>query len=124
MAPAMPDGLPVPNTDMTPQDSQPMHRVALVLLPLITVSAVRAQTFDPQATAEQQQVLQNLLNNALAALRQHDSASACSLRAQALTVLNANQAAFQALYPANNWSDLQVSLQGSLRNCAPQGAGQ
>lgn len=99
-----------------------MRCVALgLLLPWIAVAAVRAQTFDPQVTADQQQTLQTLLNNALVAIRQNDQASACSLRGQAMAVLNANLAAFQALYPANNWSDLQVSLQGSLRRCAAQG---
>ena len=99
-----------------------MRCVALaLLLPWIAASAVGAQTFDPQVTADQQQTLQSLLNNALAAIRGNDQASACQLRAQAMEVLNANLPAFQALYPANNWSDLQVSLQGSLRKCAAQG---
>lgn len=99
-----------------------MRRAALaLLLPLIAVAAVRAQTYDPQLTAEQQQTLQNLLNNALVAIRQNDQPSACNWRAQALDVLNANLAAFQALYPANNWADLQVSLQDSQRKCASQG---
>jgi hypothetical protein len=99
-----------------------MGRMALVaLLPLITLSAVRAQTFDPQVTADQQQTLQALLNNALVAIRQNDQASACTLRGQAMDVLTANLTAFQALFPANNWADLQVSLQDSLRKCAAQG---
>lgn len=62
-----------------------------------------------------------MLNNALVAIRQHDEASACNFRSQALGVLNANFGAFQAFFPANNWSDLQVSLQGSLRKCVAQG---
>ncbi len=37
-----------------------------------------------------------------------------------MDVLNANLAAFQALYSANNWIDLQLSLQGRLRKCAVQ----
>jgi len=99
-----------------------MGRMALVaLLPLITLVAVRAQTFDPQLTADQQQTLQTLLNNALVAIRQNDQVSACNLRGQAMEVLTANMAAFQALFPANNWADLQLSLQGSLRKCASQG---
>jgi len=99
-----------------------MGRIALVaLLPLLTLSAVRAQSFDPQVTADQQQTLQALLNNALVAIRQNDQASACNLRGQAMDVLTANLAAFQVLFPANNWADLQVSLQGSLRKCAAQG---
>ena len=101
-----------------------MRHAALALLlpllqPLITTPAVHAQVYDLQATSDQQQILQNLLNNAIVAVRQNDQATACSLRGQALTVLNANLAAFQAVFPANNWSDLQVSLQGSLRKCAP-----
>ncbi|MEB3173561.1 MAG: hypothetical protein VKL97_06805 [Cyanobacteriota bacterium] len=95
--------------------------VFALLLPLITASAVKAQNYDPQVTAEQQQTLQSLLNSAIVALRQNDPASACNLRSQALSILNANLAAFEALFPANNWSDLQVSLQGSLRKCAADG---
>ena len=99
-----------------------MRRAALaLLLPLIAVSAARAQTYDPQVTGQQQQTLQSLLNSALVAIRQNDQATACTLRTQALQVLNANLSAFQALYPANNWSDLQVSLEGSLRKCPPPG---
>ena len=99
-----------------------MRRLALAaLVPLFTGAAVRAQTYDPQVTLQQQQVLQGLLNNALVAIRQHDEASACNLRSQAMGVLNANFGAFQAFFPANNWSDLQVSLQGSLRKCVAQG---
>ena len=99
-----------------------MRCVALaLLLPLIAASAVRAQTYDPQMTADQRQTLQSLLDNALVAIRQNDQASACNLRGQAMDVLTANLAAFQALFPANNWADLQVSLQDSLRKCAAQG---
>lgn len=99
-----------------------MRRLALaVLLSLIATSAVRAQTYDPQVIGEQQQILQGLLNNATVALRQNDQASACNLQNQALTILTANLTAFQALYPANDWNDLLVSLQGSLRNCANAG---
>lgn len=99
-----------------------MRRLACaLLLPLLAVSLatleLRAQSYDPVQTADQQQTLQGLLNDAIVAVRQNDRASACMLRSQALTVLNANFAAFQALYPTNNWSDLQVSLQGSLRKC-------
>ena len=98
-----------------------LRPAALVpLLPLVTTLAVQAQTYDLQATSEQQQILQGLLNNAIVAVRQNDQATACNLRGQALNVLNANFAAFQAVFPANNWSDLQVSLQGSLGKCAPQ----
>ncbi|MFZ9269648.1 MAG: hypothetical protein ACO23C_00210 [Prochlorococcaceae cyanobacterium] len=96
-----------------------MRRVTIAaLLPLITTLPLKAQTYDPQVTAEQQQAVQGLLNNAIVAVRQNDQAAACNLRSQALGILNANFAAFEALYPANNWSDLQVSLQGSLRKCA------
>jgi hypothetical protein len=97
--------------------------VCALLLSVIAVpfamSALKAQSYDPVATSNQQQTLQGLLNDAIVAVRQNDPASACNLRGQALSVLNANFAAFQALYPTNNWSDLQVSLEGSLRKCAP-----
>ena len=95
-----------------------MRRAALLLLlSMVSHPAVRAQGYDPMVTGNQQQTLQNLLNNVVVALRQNDLVAACNLRGQALNVLNANFAAFQALYPANNWSDLQVSLQGSLDKC-------
>ena len=99
-----------------------MRRALLaVLCPVLSVTAVRAQTYDPVVTGNQQQLLQSLLNNAIVAVRQNDEATACNLRGQAMNVLNANLPAFQALYPANNWSDLQVSLAGSLSKCSPQG---
>ena len=99
-----------------------MRRAVLaVMSALLSVTAVRAQSYDPVVTGNQQQLLQNLLNNAIVAVRQNDKAAACNLRAQAMNVLTANLPAFQALYPANNWSDLQVSLAGSLRKCSAQG---
>jgi hypothetical protein len=64
--------------------------------------------------------LQFLINNVLVAIRQNEHATACKFCGQAMDVLNANLAAFQALYSANNWIDLQLSLQGRLRKCAVQ----
>lgn len=87
-------------------------------LALVALAPALAQPYDPELTGNQQQTLQNLLNQATMAIRANDQASACTLRAQALTILDANMAAFEAVFPANNWSDLQVSLQGSLRKCA------
>ncbi len=95
--------------------------VVALLSPCLAFTGLRAQTYDPQTTGEQQQALQSLLDNAIVAVRQKDQAAACNLRSQALTILNANVAAFQALYPANDWGDLQESLQGSMRKCAAQG---
>ena len=41
--------------------------------------------------------------------------------AQAAGILAANFQAFEAVFPANNWSDLQTSLQGSLNSCGAKG---
>jgi len=100
-----------------------MYRAVFALFVLVMpLAEVRAQAPDPAVTADQQQMLQGLLNNAIVAVRQNDQAAACNLRGQALEILNNNLVAFQTFYPANDWSDLQRSLQGSLRRCAAQGA--
>lgn len=95
-------------------------------LPLFTVAllsgaAAVAQPAPGGAVIDQQQALQGLLDQAIVAIRQNDAATACRLRGQALTLLNANLPAFQAAFPANNWSDLQTSLQGSLARCSAKG---
>lgn len=95
-------------------------------LPLFTVAllsgaAAVAQPAPGGAVIDQQQALQGLLDQVIVAIRQNDAATACRLRGQALTLLNANLPAFQAAFPANNWSDLQTSLQGSLVNCGANG---
>lgn len=95
-----------------------MRRLISALpLALVAITPVLAQPYDPVVTSNQQEILQNLLNEALVAVRQNDRVSACGYRAQALDILNANIAAFESVFPANNWSDLQVSLQGSVRKC-------
>jgi hypothetical protein len=35
--------------------------------------------------------------------------------------LTNNLQAFQAVFPANDWSDLQTSLQGSVARCSAKG---
>ena len=95
-------------------------------LPLFTAAlfsgaAAMAQPQPGSAVIDQQQALQGLLNQAIVAIRQNDTATACRLRGQALNILNANLQAFQAAFPANDWSDLQTSLQGSLVSCGANG---
>lgn len=70
---------------------------------------------------QQQQMLQSLLNNAIVAIQANNEAQACSLRSQAISILNANIQGFQAVFPANNWSDLQTSLEQSMAHCAAKG---
>ena len=70
---------------------------------------------------QQQQALQGLLNNATEALEANNPAQACSLRSQALNILNNNIQGFQAVFPANDWSDLQTSLSGSVARCGAKG---
>ncbi len=81
----------------------------------------RAQGYDPDYVSSQQQQMQSLIDGALVAIRQDDPVTACNLRSQALGILNANIQAFQALYPSNNWFDLQISLQDSVNRCQAKG---
>ena len=95
-------------------------------LPLFTAALVSSTTATAQPQPDstlftQQQTLQGLLDQAIVAIRQNDQATACRLRGQALNILNTNLQAFQAAFPANNWSDLQTSLQGSLVSCGANG---
>ena len=83
--------------------------------------AALAQSSQGPSIVDQQQTLQTLLNGATTAVRNNDPVTACQLRSQALEVLNANFTAFSAAFPANDWSDLQRSLQGSVRKCGAQG---
>ena len=83
-----------------------------------TGAPVLAQPAGSTSIPAQRQSLQALLDSALAALRDDDQASACQYRRQALAILDANFNDFSALYPANNWQDLQRSLQGSVNKCA------
>jgi hypothetical protein len=69
----------------------------------------------------QQQQLQSLLDDAIVAVHADNEAQACSLRIQALAILTNNLQAFQAVFPANDWSDLQTSLQGSVARCSAKG---
>jgi len=85
--------------------------------PLLISSAALAQP----NLVQQQQALQGLLNNAIVAIQANNKAQACSLRAQALSILNANIQGFEAVFPANNWSDLQTSLAESTARCAAEG---
>ena len=94
---------------------------AALTLSLSVASPALAQGNGAEAIAEQQQLMQNLLNNAIVAIRNNDQPQACALRRQAAGILTANFQAFEAVFPANDWSDLQVSLQGSLNTCAAQG---
>lgn len=95
-------------------------------LPLLLAASLSpvAALAQPDPTAElidQQQELQALLDQAIVAIRQNDPATACRLRGQALNILSANMQGFQAVFPANNWNDLQTSLQGSLMRCGANG---
>ncbi len=80
-----------------------------------------AQGNPPPEVLAQQQQLQSLLDDAIVAVRADNEAQACSLRSQAAAILNANMEAFAAVFPTNNWSDLQTSLQGSLARCSAKG---
>jgi len=94
---------------------------AALALSLCAVSPALAQGNGAVAIAEQQQLMQNLLNNAIVAIQNNDQPQACALRRQAAGILAANFQAFEAVFPANNWSDLQTSLQGSLNSCGAKG---
>ena len=80
-----------------------------------------AQGNPPPEVLAQQQQLQSLLDDAIVAVRADNEAQACSLRSQTAAILNANMEAFAAVFPTNNWSDLQTSLQGSLARCSAKG---
>ena len=94
-----------------------MRRSLLAILSLVLVSAAALKA-QPNDIALQQAALQSLLDNAIAAIRNNDNATACQLRSQALGILNLNLDAFAAAYPTNNWSDLQASLQESVHACS------
>jgi hypothetical protein len=91
------------------------------LTPWVLGTAVLAQPAASPQLVQQQQMLQNLLNNAIVAVEANNEAQACSLRSQALSVLYANIQGFQAVFPANNWADLQTSLSGSVARCGEKG---
>ena len=97
-----------------------MRNVLLAACPLVllTIASVRAQ---PNDILDQQETLQALLNNALVAVRNNDSVTACQQRSQALALLNANFNTFLAAFPNNNWPDLQTSLQDSVNRCNAKG---
>ena len=102
--------------------SIPMRRwLPLFTAALFSGAAAVAQPAPGSAVVDQQQALQALLDQAIVAIRQNDAATACRLRGQALNILNSNIQAFQAAFPANDWSDLQTSLQGSLVSCGANG---
>lgn len=95
-------------------------RRLLSTLALISASAfcpALAQGNPPPEVIAQQQQMQSLLDDAIVAIRNNNEGQACSLRSQAVAILNANIQAFEAVFPANNWSDLQTSLQGSVAKC-------
>jgi hypothetical protein len=91
---------------------------AALLLALACLPGVRAQG---NAIAVEQANLQALLDNAITAIRNNDTATACQVRSQALGILTNNFNAFVAAYPTNNWSDLQTSLQDSVNACQAKG---
>ena len=97
-----------------------MSRLMLAAAFLIASSAtsIRAQ---PNDIAIQQANLQDLLNNAITALRNNDKATACQFQTQALGILSPNLAGFIANHPTNNWTDLQASLQDSVNACQAEG---
>jgi hypothetical protein len=102
--------------------STAMRRLLVALA--ISASALTpalAQGTPPQEVLAQQQQLQSLLDDAIVAVRANNEPQACSLRTQALTILTNNLQAFQAAFPANDWSDLQTSLQGSVARCSAKG---
>lgn len=94
---------------------------ALLVAGLTAFAPSRAQSFDPNYVAAQQQQMQGLLDNAITAIRQNDPVTACNLRMEALGILNGNIQGFQAMFPENNWNDLQVSLQDSVNRCQAKG---
>ena len=96
-------------------------RLLAALSPALVSAPVFAQPAPTPELVMQQQTLQNLLNNAIVAIQANNEPQACSLREQALSILNANLQAFQAVFPANNWSDLQTSLDGSVARCNAKG---
>jgi len=96
-----------------------LNLAAACLLGFACIPGVQAQ---PNTIAIQQANLQSLLDNAITAIRNNDNTTACQLRGQALGILTNNFDAFAAAYPANNWSDLQTSLQDSLRACQADGS--
>ncbi|MBM5794581.1 MAG: hypothetical protein FJ049_00410 [Cyanobacteria bacterium M_surface_7_m2_037] len=93
---------------------------AALLLSASAFTPALAQDVPPELVAQQQQ-LQSLLNGAIVALRANNKPQECSLRSQALAILNTNIQGFEAAFPANNWSDLQTSLQGSVAHCSAKG---
>jgi hypothetical protein len=94
---------------------------AVVLLSASALSPALAQGNPPPELIAQQQQLQSLLDDAIVAIQANNEAQACALRSQAAAILNANLQAFEAVFPANDWSDLQTSLQGSLARCSAKG---
>ena len=92
---------------------------AALVLALAWISSASAQS---NTITIQQANLQALLDNTITAIRNHDTAMACQLRSQALVILTKNFAAFAAAYPANDWSDLRVSLQNSVNACQSKGS--
>jgi hypothetical protein len=97
------------------------HLLAALAMSASALTPVLAQDAPPQEVVAQQQQLQSLLDDAIVAVRANNEAQACSLRGQALTILNNNLQAFAAVFPANDWSDLQTSLQGSVARCSAKG---
>ena len=97
-----------------------MFRRSLPALLGIAMAGVSVQA-QPIDIAVQQANLQNLLDNTITAIRNNDQATACQLRRQALSILSPNLNAFTATYPANDWSDLQTSLQNSISACQATG---
>jgi len=100
-----------------------------VMRPLLAALAISAAALNPalaqgnpppEVLAQQQQ-LQSLLDDAIVAVRADNEAQACSLRSQAAAILSSNMQAFAAVFPTNNWSDLQTSLQGSVAHCSAKG---
>jgi hypothetical protein len=94
------------------------HAFAGFCLGLLAIVSAEAQPYD---LAVQQSTMQGLLNDAITAIRNDDMATACQRRSQALAILNTNYQGFVSVYPTNNWSDLQASLQGSVNECVAKG---
>ncbi|QCH14040.1 hypothetical protein CB0101_03060 [Synechococcus sp. CB0101] len=101
----------------------PMRRLfaALALICASTFNPALAQGNPPPEVVAQQQQLQSLLDDAIDAIRANNEPQACSLRTQAFSILSSNLQAFEAVFPANDWSDLQTSLQGSVARCTAKG---
>lgn len=93
----------------------------LALIGASSLGPALAQGTPPPEVIAQQQQLQSLLDDAIVAIEANNEPQACSLRSQALSILSANLQAFEAVFPANDWSDLQTSLQGSVAHCAAKG---